>query len=149
MRKHRHATLNSPVAKAGNRLADARARGIVGRRKLMEAEGGSLSAEEAARELGISKAAISARYRKGKLIGWHDERQGAVRFPVWQFKDGELLDGLEEVLIALNAGNLLDDIGRMLFFLANHGYLGGERPLDCLRAGDVNKALRAAEGYAR
>jgi hypothetical protein len=56
----------------------------------MEAEGGSLSAEEAARELGIPKAAILARYRKGTLIGWNDERQDAARSPVWQFKDGAL-----------------------------------------------------------
>ena len=39
-----------------------------------------------------------------------------MRFPVWQFKDGALLGGLEEVLVALNAGNPLDDIGRILFF---------------------------------
>src|SRR5437870_2884946 len=44
-----------PVAKADNRLANAIARGISVRQQLMEAEGGSLSAEQAARELGISK----------------------------------------------------------------------------------------------
>jgi len=82
-----------------------------------------------------------------KLIGWHDELQDAARFPMWQFKDGALLGGLEEVLVALNAGNLLDDIGRILFFVSNHGCLGGERPLDRLRAGDVNEVLRAAAGY--
>src|SRR6266436_2988117 len=46
-----------PVAKADNCLANALARGITVRQKLMEAEGGSLSAEEAAREIGISKTA--------------------------------------------------------------------------------------------
>jgi hypothetical protein len=66
---------------------------------------------------------------------------------VWQFKDRELLDGLEETLKNLSAGCRLDDFGRMLFFLSNQGFLAGKRPLDCLRAGGVNEVLQAAEGY--
>jgi len=136
-----------PVAKSDNRLANAIARGITVRQKLMEAEGGSLSAEEAARELGISKTAILKRYHKGQIVAWREERQNAARFPVWQFKDRKVLDGLESVLKALNAASRLDDFGRMLFFLSNMGFLGRKRPLDCLRAGEVKAVLRAAEGY--
>ncbi len=136
-----------PAAKADNRLISAMARGITVRRKLREAEGGSLSAEEAARELGISKAAILKRYHKGRIIAWREERQNAARFPVWQFQDGKVLKGLEEVLQILNAGSRLDDFGRMLFFLSNMGFLGKKRPVDCLRAGEVNKVLQAAQGH--
>jgi len=136
-----------PVARADNRVANAVARGIGVRQKLIEAEGGSLSAEEAARELGISKTAILKRYQKGRIIAWREERQNAARFPIWQFKDNKVLDGLEEVLKVLDSGSLLDDFGRMIFFLSNRGLLGGKRPLDCLRAGEVNKVLQAAEGY--
>jgi hypothetical protein len=136
-----------PVAKADNRLANAMARGITARRKLMEADGGSLSAEEAARELGLSKTAILKRYHKGRIIAWREERQNAARFPVWQFQDHKVLHGLEEVLQILNAGSRLDDFGRMLFFLSNWGFLGKKRPVDCLRAGEVNKVLQAAGGY--
>jgi len=136
-----------PAAKADNRLISAMARGITVRRKLREAEGGSLSAEEAARVLGISKAAILKRYHKGRIIAWREERQNAARFPVWQFQDRKVLEGLEEVLQILNAGSRLDDFGRMLFFLSKLGFLGKKRPVDCLRAGEVNKVLQAAEGY--
>src|SRR5258708_6806039 len=136
-----------PVAKADNRLANAIARGITLRQKLMEAEGGSLSAEEAARALGISKTAILKRYKKGQIIAWREERQNAARFPVWQFKDHKVLNGLEEVLGALNSAVRLDDFGRTLFFLSNMGFLGGKRPLDWLRVGEVKKVLQAAEGY--
>jgi hypothetical protein len=136
-----------PIAKTDNRLANAVARGITARQKLIAAEGGSLSAEEAARELGLSKTAILKRYQKGQIIAWRQERQNAARFPVWQFKDHTVLDGLEEVLKVLNAGSRLDDFGRMLFFLSNRGFLGGKRPLDCLRAGEINKVLKASEGY--
>jgi len=132
------------IPEADNGLAKARARGITARRKLMEADGGSLSAEEAAGELGISQAAILKLYHRGQIIAWNDGRPNAARFPVWQFKDRELLDGLEETLKILSAGCRLDDFGRMLFFLSNQGFLEGKRALDCLRAGEVNKVLRAA-----
>jgi hypothetical protein len=135
------------IPEADNRLAKARARGITARRKLMEAGGGSLSAEEAAGELGISTAAILKLYQRGQIIAWNDGRPNAARFPVWQFKDRELLDGLEEALQILSAGCRLGDFGRILFFLSNQGFLGGKRPLDCLRAGGVNEVLQAAEGY--
>jgi hypothetical protein len=136
-----------PAAEPDNRLASAIARGIPARRKLMEAEGGSLSAQQAAQELGISKAAILKRYKKGQVIAWREERQHAVRFPIWQFKDHRVLDGVEEVLRMLNASSRLDDLGRMLFFLSNRGFLGGKRPLDCLREGRLERVLLAAQGY--
>ena len=113
-----------PAEKPDNRLASAIARGIPARRKLAEDEGGSLSADQAAQALGISKQAILKRYQKGQLIAWREERQNAVRFPVWQFSDRKVLSGIEETLRVLNAGNRLDDFGRMLFFLSNHGFLG-------------------------
>jgi hypothetical protein len=135
------------IPETDNRLARARARGITACRKLMEADEGSLSAEEAAGDLGISQAAILKMYHRGQIIAWNHGRPNAARFPVWQIKDHELLDGLEETLKILGAGCRLDDFGRMLFFLSNQGFLGGKRPVDCLRAGEVNKVLHAAEGY--
>jgi hypothetical protein len=135
------------IPEADNRSAKAWARGITARRKLMEADGGSLSAEEAAGEISISQAAILKLYHTRQIIAWNDGRPNAARFPVWQFKDRELLDGLKETLKILSAGCRLHDFGRMLFFLSNQGFLGGKRPLDCLRAGEVNKVLRAAGGH--
>ena len=136
-----------PVSQPDNRLANSLARGMSARRKLMEDEGGSMSAEAAAQELGLSKPAILKRYQKGRILAWREERQNAVRFPVWQFQDHKLLPGIEETLNVLDAGSRLDDFGRLLFFLSNHGFLGGKRPLDCLREGNVTKVLQAAEGY--
>jgi len=136
-----------PAERPDNRLASAIARGIPARRKLAEEEGGSFSADQAAQALGISKQAVLKRYQKGQLVAWRQERQNAVRFPVWQFRDQRVLEGIEETLQLLNAGNRLDDFGRMLFFLSNHGFLGGKRPLDCLREGEVAKVLQAARGY--
>ncbi len=47
----------------------------------------------------------------------------------------------------LNASSRLDDLGRMLFFLSNRGFLGGKRPLDCLREGQLERVLQVAQGY--
>ncbi len=111
-----------PIAKPDSRQAAAIARGIPARRKLVEDEGGSLSAEDAAREIGISKQAILKRYQKGQLIAWRQERQSAVRFPVWQFRDHAVLDGIEQALKILNADNRLDDYGRMFFSFRTRGF---------------------------
>jgi hypothetical protein len=129
------------------RLVQAMERGAKVRQKLTEAEGGSMSAESVARELGMSKVAVLKRYQNGRLVAWREERQNAVRFPAWQFNDGKVLDGLEAVLSKLNAGSRLDDFGQMLFFLSNSRFLGGKRPLDCLRAGEMHRVIQAAEIY--
>jgi hypothetical protein len=123
-------------------------RGAAVRQRLTEAEGGSLAAEEAAKTLGMSKVAVLKRYQKGKLLAWREERQHAVRFPRWQFHEGKVLEGLEKVLARLNSTCRLDDFGRLLFFLSDSRFLGGKRPLDCLREGELHKVLQAAEGYA-
>ena len=130
-----------------SRLAAAIARGAPARRKLADDEGGSFSAQQAAQALGISKQAVLKRYQNGQLIAWRDERRNALRFPVWQFRDQKVLQGIEDTLQILNAGNRLDDFGRISFFLSNHGFLGGNRPLDCLRQGEVTKVLQAASRY--
>lgn len=134
------------VAVRDPRLKAALDRGLSVRRRLQEAEGGSISAEEAAKELGMSKVAVLKRYQKNKLVAWREEKQNAIRFPIWQFKDGKVLDGIEAVLDKLSDG-ALDDAGRLLFFLSNSRALGGKRPLDCLRAGEIHKVILAAEGY--
>jgi hypothetical protein len=136
-----------PVKTADNHLANAIARGIPAKRKLAEDEGGSISAEDAAQGLGISKQAILKRYQKGQILAWREERQKAVRFPVWQFDQGRVLNGIEQTLQVLNVGDRLDDFGRMLFFLSKHGHLSGKRPIDCLRQGEIPKVLQAAQGY--
>ena len=135
--------------KSDARVQEALERGAEVRRKLIEAEGGSLSAENAARELNMTKAAVLKRYHNERLLAWRDEKQNAIRFPAWQFKDGKVLTGLETVLETLKSGPRLDDFGRLLFFLSNSRFLGGKRPLDCLREGELHKAVQAAEGYGR
>jgi hypothetical protein len=125
------------------------ARGLEARQRLAEAEGGSLSSEQVARLLHISKTAVLKRLEAGRLLAWREERLRAARFPSWQFNDhGQVLAGLEAVLECLDQDASLDAWGKVLFFLQTKSGLGNKRPLDLLRAGNVKEACLAAQAYA-
>ena len=132
-----------------DKLARAVVRGIEVRQQLAEAEGGSLSSEDAARLLRISKTAVLKRLEVGRLLAWREERLQAARFPRWQFDEhGHVLAGLDEVLTILNQDERLDAWGKILFFLAEKMSLDGRRPLDLLRAGKLKEVCLAAHAYA-
>lgn len=132
-----------------DKLARAQVRGIEARQQMAEAEGGSLSSEEVARLLQISKTAVLKRLGAGRLLAWREERLQAARFPLWQFdRHGRVLAGLEPVLAILNQDERLDAWGKILFFLPANSRLEGRRPLDLLRAGKLREVCLAAQAYA-
>ena len=130
-----------------DKLANAIARGLSVREQMAAAEGGSMSAEETARHLGVTKQSVLNLYHAGKLLGWRTEKQGAIRFPVWQFVERRRFPGLETVLARLRANQALDDWGKVGFFLQTHGLLAGRRPLDLLREDKLDEVLKAVEAY--
>jgi len=131
-----------------DKLARAVLRGLEARQQLAEAEGGSLSSEDASRLLRISKTAVLKRLDAGRLLAWREERLQAARFPRWQFDEhGRVLAGLEEVLEILNQDDRLDAWGKILFFLQTKSSLGEKRPLDLLREGNLKQACLAAQAY--
>lgn len=130
-----------------DKLANAMARGLTVREKMAAEEGGSMSAEETARYLRITKQSVLNLYHAGKLLAWKTEKQGAYRFPIWQFSEYRRLAGLEEVLSKLNAADVLDDWAKIGFFLQSHGLLNNKRPLDLLRENKIEAVLKAAEAY--
>lgn len=124
-------------------LAAARLRGLEARSRLLEAEGGTISVDDVARILGISRQAVDKRRRTGKLIGLDTGRRGYL-YPSWQFGRDGLLDGLEKVLDSLL---VQDPWTRVAFFVSGSKYLGGESPLAELKRGHLEEVLRAAEAY--
>lgn len=127
-------------------LARAMARGNVAREEMKSSEGGSLSAEEAGAKLGISKAATLKRFQKGQLLGWREAKQNAVRFPVWQMEDNDVIPGLPKVLAVLDGTGEIDDWAKIVFFLTPLASMDGKRPLDLLRSGNLQKVVWAAQG---
>ena len=129
----------------GDPLAAARLRGARMRRELLAAEGGALTAGRTAALLGISTQAVNKRRKAGALLGLD---VGGTRFlyPAFQFTAGGVLPGLREALAALAA--VEDPWTRANFLLTGDPRLGGRRPLDVLREGDIAavQAAAAADG---
>ena len=124
-------------------LAAARLRGAQKQHSLLEASGGTLSAEQAAEVLGISRQAVDKRRRQGRLIGLTLGRRGYA-YPPWQFENGRTLTHLEEVLDLLNAH---DPWMQLSFFLNANDRLNGKSPLDALRQGQLESVQLAARSF--
>lgn len=129
-------------------LAGAIIRGVAVRARLAEAAGGMLSADDAAKALGISRQAVDKRRAAGKLLAVRV--RGDWHYPSAQFRDGEVLPGVEEIINGMpdaSAWSVLD------FLLAPDDALDGRPPLAALRAGDVASvrrllASREADAFA-
>jgi hypothetical protein len=114
------------------------------RRRLLEAEGGTVTAEELGGMLGITRQAVDKRRRAGKLLAVEVQGRG-FRYPAWQIHGGELLHGLEEVLRVLAPDS--PSVHLQFFLLPCHG-LEGKRPLDLLRRRRrLSDILGSAQAY--
>jgi len=108
------------------------ARGAIARKKLEDAEGGAISAEEVAQLLGLSRQGVD--YLRNTNGKWN--------YPVWQFDNGRIRPGIRECLKGLATE---DPWGQMIFFLSPRDSLNGHRPLDLI----VNNEIEAATAVAR
>lgn len=126
-----------------NGLTAARERWPEHRERLLRAEGGVVSAEQAAHLLKTTPAAIEQMRQESAVLGLHSDRDSFV-YPIWQFDHGMPLRGLSAVLQSLQG------IGPWMhaaFMLTGDDHLCGERPLDVLRRGDVEAVVMAAREY--
>ncbi|MGO7040918.1 helix-turn-helix domain-containing protein [Rhizobium acaciae] len=129
-------------------LVPALARNVEHRQNLIERAGGTMSAEDAGRILGISRQAVDKRRRAGTLLA---VREGSDwRYPLCQLDQGEVIAGISDVVRGFAAAGpwiALD------FLLAPDTALGGRTPLQALRDGDreaVRRLLRieTSDGFA-
>ena len=136
-------TSNEALAtiRARDPLAGARLRGIDAKRKLLEAEGGSVSSAEAAKLLKISRQAVDKRRRENKLLGLELGKKG-YHYPTWQFG----LRNLEEPLSALGDR---DEWEKLNFFLNPSDVLDDRTPLEVLQTGKgkLRDVINAAASY--
>ncbi|ANT55001.1 helix-turn-helix domain-containing protein [Mesorhizobium amorphae] len=129
-------------------LVPALARNVEHRKFLIERAGGTLSAEDAGRLLGISRQAVDKRRRAGSLLA---VREGSDwRYPGCQFDETDVVGGIAEVVRAYaSAGPWM----ALDFLLGPDSVLAGRTPLAALRAGDRDSVLRilrseATDGFA-
>jgi hypothetical protein len=130
-------------ARATDPLLEARLRGIAAKQQLLEAFGGTLSSEEAAKTLRVTRQAVDKRRRKGQLFAVELGRRGYY-YPAWQFGDAGTLPGLEQVLAALNRH---DAWMQLAFFVNPNPRLGSKTPVETLRKGQLERVLSAANTY--
>ncbi len=124
-------------------MIDARLRGMQARQEILRTEGGTLSAEQVAACLDITRQAVDKRRRAGKLIGLSTGRRGYA-YPAWQLEANGVLAGLAETLADLS---VCDPWMQAAFFVSGDPRLGGATPLEELRRGNVEAVRRAARGY--
>jgi hypothetical protein len=131
------------ILRADDPLIDARLRGLQARDDILQAEGGTVDVETAARLLGISRQAVDRRRRSNTLLGLSVGRRG-YRYPLWQFTQSGVLPGLRGVLHQLAQDG---PWFAAAWVLGSNSRLEGQRPLDALRSGNVEAVLQAARAY--
>jgi nucleoid DNA-binding protein len=107
----------------------------------LKASGGSFDLQNVQNLLGISRQAIEKKVRDNALLavpGPHGRR----RYPVVQFTSSGILPGLDDVLKNLPS---TDGWFRLNFLVNEDDRLGGHRPIDLLKEGNVARVTMAAK----
>jgi hypothetical protein len=120
---------------------------------LLEADGGCVSVVKACglfrKPRPVSRQALNARIRAHEIIAYKTGG-GEHLVPVWQFRpEGGLLRGMDKVLWQIK--KLIpgaDALTPFAFFLQAHPLTDGKRPIDALRAGEIENILEAVKANA-
>ncbi|BAC91129.1 hypothetical protein [Gloeobacter violaceus] len=123
--------------------AAARLRGVALKRDLLVAGGGTLTSEQVAAHLHLTRQAVDKRRRKGQLLAFSLGRRGYA-YPTWQFHEGRVLAGLEQVLAALAE---YSPWTQAMFLTTGDIRLGDKTPLECLRDGHIDAVVAAAAAH--
>lgn len=128
---------------------DAKARALLRGVELVEQDlrssGGAYSLAEVQTLMhGISRQAVNSRVREGNLLAVPGPSNRAY-YPAVQFKsDGKPVDGLKEVRQALGTKNAW----MMLNFLVSaEPKLNGRKPIEMMKAGELDKVLEVARRF--
>jgi hypothetical protein len=114
---------------------------------LLRVEGGCISDREVADLLELENIAILEDWRRHRQIVAIKTSAETWMYPVWQFarKPKRVMLGIRDCLAELDSD---DDRETAVFFLSYMTRLAGKRPLDCLRAGKIEAAIKAARATA-
>jgi hypothetical protein len=133
-----------PTATDEEVIAGAQLRGLDARQQVLDAEGGTLSAEQMARRLHLTRQAVDLRRRNHRLIGLPVGRHG-YRYPIWQLGHAGTWPWVPRMINALAPH---DSWQQVFFLLSPHPDLEGETPLNALRGGRIEEVITLARTYA-
>ena len=114
---------------------------------LLYAEGGCISAREVVDLLELESVTIVEDWRRHRQIVAVKTDVETWVYPIWQFarKPKRVMLGVRDCLAELDCD---DDCQTVVFFLSGMTRLAGKRPVDCLRAGKIEAAIKAARAMA-
>ena len=104
-----------------------------------------LTADEVARRIGLkTRQSVHDWLKKKKILGWQGAKRGYV-FPAAQFDErGRPPEGLAKVMAITG-----DAFATWHWLICETPALDGATPLQCLRVGELERVLMAAEGAAQ
>jgi hypothetical protein len=112
--------------------------------EMQMAEGGAWPDAELRKKFNLTSAVLHRRRKEHRIIYWRDARNDFF-YPRWQFTEaGALMAGIQDVLQIFRSQ---DEWRVMRYFLGPRKQLGGQRPVDLLRAGEVEKVLAHAREH--
>jgi hypothetical protein len=114
---------------------------------LLAARGGCIREAEVIELMGLEDASVVGRWRTHRQIISVRNEAGQWIYPVWQFvrKHRRIMLGIRDCLAELPFESEWEPL---IFFLSGTKSLGGHNPLDCLRAGKIEAAIKAARQYS-
>jgi hypothetical protein len=124
-------------------IAAAKFRGLKRRQEILKAAGGTMTSEQVAEVLDLSRQAVDKRRSLNQLLALTQGRRG-YNYPSFQFHEGKALDGLETVLKALSS---VDPWMQLNFFTCPDERLGGKTPIEALRQGKAAQVAKIASTY--
>jgi hypothetical protein len=113
---------------------------------LLAARGGCIGNVEVIGLMGLEDGSIVDRWRDHRQIVSIRNDAGQWVYPVWQFvrKHKRIMLGIRDCLAELPFES---ESQPLIFFLSRMESLGGHSPLDCLRSGKIEAAIKAARQY--
>ena len=117
-------------------------RGEEAKQHFLDKQGGALPNDEACRVLGCSLLELETMRRNHQVLGLSVNEKWV--YPVWQFIDGQILSGLDQVLAALEKDGAWTQV---IFLLTGDIRLDGATPLEKLQQGEIEQVVWAAKCY--
>ena len=116
------------------------------KQNLLAARGGCIGHFEVVDLMGLEDESIVNRWRDYRQIVSVKDDGGQWVYPVWQFvrKHKRIMLGIRDCLAELPFESESEPL---IFFLSCMETLGGHSPLDCLRSGKIEAAIKAAREY--
>ncbi len=107
----------------------------------LESSGGAVSLTDVQQIMnGVTRQAVTNRVKEGSLIAVPGPSNRRI-YPVVQFVDGVPVKGLKEVRAALGT---ISGVAILNFLVNKEPRIGSRRPIDLLKAGDLDRVLEVA-----